>query len=171
MIFAAVAKRRIADLRHRNQQRQNECAATGAPTLLLNKHGKFKDVSTKLTGAVEGKVPFRTSDVTTRGGVWVDINNDKQVDLYIIRDGGPNVLYKQDNLLFQDISVNARIDLNSQGRSVVTADFDSDGLQDLYVVNFHESNKLFINNGDETFRDALQTLPMSVLTAEVCKHR
>lgn len=128
--------------------------ASVAPTLLLNQRGVFQDVSSKLSmGVGPHNGPFIPYDVNTRGGVWVDINNDKDVDLYVVRDGGPNILYKQHALTFQEIASKAGVALNSHGRSVVTADFNGDGFQDLYVVNFHAANRLFVNNGNETFHD------------------
>jgi hypothetical protein len=40
------------------------------------------------------------------------------------------------------------------GRSAVSADFNRDGYPDIYLVNFHKPNKLYINNRNGTFRDA-----------------
>lgn len=124
--------------------------ATGPPTLLLNNHGVFQDISNNLRspGSVE---PAETG--ITRAGIWIDINNDKDIDLLIIKDGGPNQLFKKKGLTFTNIASSAGLAAVSTGRSAVAFDANQDGFQDLYVVNFIHPNKLYLNNKNETFSD------------------
>jgi enediyne biosynthesis protein E4 len=90
----------------------------------------------------------------TKGGMWLDFNNDGKVDAYLIKDGAPNQLYKnQGGGHFEEVAAAAHADVTGPGRSAVAADFNGDGFADIYVVNFHAKNKLLINNGNGTFRE------------------
>lgn len=92
---------------------------------------------------------------TTKGGLWLDFNNDGKVDAYLIKDGAPNQLYKnQGGGHFEEVAAAAHADVSGPGRSAVAADFNGDGFADLYVVNFHAKNRLLINNGNGTFHEA-----------------
>lgn len=121
---------------------------TGPPTLLLNNHGVFSDISNLLRN------PIGVADAgTTQAGVWVDINNDKDIDLFIVKDGGPNQLFKKTGFQFTNVASSAGVAATSTGRSATAADFNMDGFQDLFVVNFGQANRLYLNNGNETFKD------------------
>lgn len=124
----------------------------GNPTLLLNNHGVFSDISNKLMSAMS-----QTAVGTTQAGIWVDINNDKDIDLLIIKDGAPNQLFKKKGLDFTNIATSAGIADTSSGRSAMAFDANADGFQDLYVVNFNHQNKLYLNRGNETFQDVTGT--------------
>jgi hypothetical protein len=116
----------------------------GAPTLLLNKSGAFNDISSSIN-------PLGTS---TQAAIWVDINRDQFIDLFLVNADGANQLFKQTGgSRFVDISGNAGVDFKGAGTSAVSSDFDGDGYQDIYVTNFKQPNKLYINNGNETFRE------------------
>ncbi len=60
-------------------------------------------------------------------------------------------------LRFQDVThqagVAVPIDPNGYGHGVAVADFNGDGLSDIYVVAYDTDNSLLINNGDGTFTD------------------
>ncbi|MGH9857664.1 MAG: CRTAC1 family protein, partial [Acidobacteriota bacterium] len=90
----------------------------------------------------------------TSGGIWLDFNNDANIDLFVAKDGAPNQLFKHIGFAeFRNVARSANLDDRSTARGAVAADFNNDGLQDIYVVNFNSQNKLYVNNGDETFRD------------------
>lgn len=60
---------------------------------------------------------------------------------------------------FEDVSTSAGIaGLAYRGLGVVSADFNRDGLADIYVANDGDPNSMWLNNGDGTFRDV--ALPM-----------
>lgn len=121
--------------------------ATGPPTLLLNKKTTFKDVSNSIHS-------IASPGGTTRAGIWLDVNNDGLIDLFLINDGAPNQLLKNTGAThFTDIAKKAGVAFAGAGRSAVSADFDGDGLLDIYLANFNQPNKFYINNGDETFRE------------------
>lgn len=88
------------------------------------------------------------------GGIWLDFNNDSRLDLFIVKDGAPNLLFKNiGGFQFANIAGSAGVAFKGPGRAAVAADFNNDGLQDIYVVNFQKPNKMYFNKGNDTFQD------------------
>lgn len=97
------------------------------------------------------------------GGVAAgDLNNDGLVDLYFTANEGPDRLYlNEGNFKFKDITEPAGV-LGDQtwSNGVTMADVNDDGLLDIYVCSLGDyrgkkgKNRLYINNGDLTFREA-----------------
>lgn len=105
------------------------------------------------------------------GAGFADIDNDGDLDLYIVNIPGPlkdissknlknlptNVLYRNDgDGTFTDITKSANVGDTGYGMGCVFADYDGDGYLDLYLTNYGE-NVLYRNNGDGTFTDVTQT--------------
>ncbi|MCY3932862.1 MAG: CRTAC1 family protein [Acidobacteria bacterium] len=67
----------------------------------------------------------------------------------------PDTLYRNDGGgRFTDVSEAAGLrSVAGPGLGVVAADFDGDGLSDLYVANDQAANHLWLNRGDGTFRE------------------
>ncbi len=68
-------------------------------------------------------------------------------------------LYQNDNGFFVNVTSEAGIysSLLGYGLGLAVSDFDQDGWPDIYVGNdFHENDYLYFNNGDGTFKEALQ---------------
>lgn len=107
------------------------------------------------------------------GSVWVDYDNDKDLDLYISKcrlgvtnpDDGRRL-----NLLFQNdgtgnyTEVAAQAGLQPHGQSWTTdfGDIDNDGDLDAIVVNHDIPNVLYRNEGDGTFMDITAASGISV---------
>lgn len=90
----------------------------------------------------------------SQGGIFLDFNNDGRMDLFVIRDGAANALFKNiGGFQFANIASSAGIAYKGPGRSAVSADFNNDGFVDIYLVNFQRPNKMYFNNGNETFKD------------------
>lgn len=71
----------------------------------------------------------------------------------------PDHLFRNDNGKFTDISESSGItnaDLDGRGLGVVAADFDDDGLTDLFVANDKSANFLFHNKGKMIFEEVAQ---------------
>lgn len=91
-----------------------------------------------------------------------DINNDGLPDLYFAGSFTTNKLYlNKGDLQFEDISVKAGItDSSGLSTGCVMVDIDQDGLLDIYQCKNGPfgpetcANKLWLNNGDLTFREA-----------------
>jgi len=102
-----------------------------------------------------------TENLYTYGATFGDIDNDGDLDLYIVnRDvttlNQYNYLYVNNDGLFTDITVSAGLDLgNDLSFCASFFDYDNDGDQDIYVSNdkYSKINRLYRNNGDLTFED------------------
>ncbi len=104
---------------------------------------------------------------TMSGGVgFIDCDNDGKLDIVIAngstvdryRQGGdPMVtLYHQDgNLKFTDITRSAGLTRKGWGMGVAVADYDNDGLQDLFVTGYG-GNALYHNLGNCKFEDVTE---------------
>lgn len=102
--------------------------------------------------------------------LWVDFDNDADLDLYIASHDSPNRLYEnKGNLSFEDITAAAGLPLSeSNTYGVCWGDIDRDGWLDIY---YHEripfmsiENRFFLfrNNADGTFTDITATAQTNV---------
>jgi enediyne biosynthesis protein E4 len=118
-----------------------------------NGNGSFTDVSKESgIGKSLGKA---------WGVVAADINNDGWMDLFVGNDMVPNFLFvNQGKGRFQENAGLAGVGYSAfgtarSGMGVDAADYDQDGLIDLFVANIdHESFSLYRNRGDESFLDS-----------------
>ena len=108
------------------------------------------------------------------GAGFADIDNDGDIDLYIVNIPGPfkqngvpldtpttNALYRNNgDGTFTDITKTAGVGHHGYGMGCVFADYDGDGNIDLYVTNYG-ANVLYHNNGDGIFRDVTETAGVS----------
>ncbi len=101
------------------------------------------------------------------GAGFADIDNDGDLDLYIVNIPGvfekwlskelvkssKNVLYRNNgDGTFSNITRSAKVGDLGYGMGCVFADYDGDGYVDLYVTNYGD-NVLYRNNGNSTFTD------------------
>jgi len=119
-----------------------------------NGDGTFTDVAERagLTGPKGGWAT-----------IWFDFDNDGDQDLFVTREGwyapAPNSLYRNNgDGTFTEIAKAAGVDdPNGAGFCATVADFNLDGLLDIYVANgplgVGATNVLFINQGNGTFRE------------------
>lgn len=134
----------------------------------------FLLVFTSLSTAILTATDFPTfTDITAISGFkinnrgysasWGDFNNDELVDLYICNTHSqPNVLYQNvGNGRFKDVSVKAGVRGHEHSLFAWWLDLDSNGYQDLFVVNLGYDNKYYLNNGDGTFNEMFDSLGIS----------
>jgi tetratricopeptide (TPR) repeat protein len=111
-----------------------------------NCDGTFTDV-TREAGLAEPATRTQTA-------VWVDIDNDGFLDLFVGNENGPSQLFRnKGDGTFEDISHSAGVDKIAFTKGVVAADYDNDGFADLYVSNLYGGNFLYHNNHDRTFTE------------------
>jgi tetratricopeptide (TPR) repeat protein len=111
-----------------------------------NCDGTFTDVT-----AASGLAVPATS---TQAAVWVDINNDGLLDLFVGNEFSPAQLFlNKGDGTFEDISASAGINRSAFSKGVAAADYDNDGYMDLYVSNAGGGNFLYHNNHDNTFTE------------------
>jgi len=141
-----------------------------------NGDGTFTDVTEK-TGLAQPDKEY--GPLWSVGAAWVDVNSDGLLDLFVINymswdvnkepdckfNGKPEYchpkLYKElPNQLFLNngdgtfTDVSARSGIRShlgKGMGVGIADYDDDGLPDIFVANDNEPNQLFHNEGNGAF--------------------
>jgi tetratricopeptide (TPR) repeat protein len=90
----------------------------------------------------------------TNSAVWVDIDNDGYLDLFVANENSPSQLFhNKGDGTFEDISHSAGIDQTAFSKGVTAADYDQDGYVDFYVSNLYGANTLYHNNGNLTFTD------------------
>jgi hypothetical protein len=102
------------------------------------------------------------------GVVFCDFDRDGNTDVYVANDLVRNFLYKNNgDGTFRDVAYAAGVgfDLNGKpqaGMGVDCADFDGNGLPDLFVTNFSEElNTLYENRGDGNFEDVSEKVGLS----------
>lgn len=112
-----------------------------------NCDGTFTDV-TMASGLAE--------PTSSQTAVWVDINNDGLLDLFVGNEHGFAQLFlNKGNGKFEDISMKAGVSGYGDAftKGVAAADYDNDGWVDLYVSNLSGENFLYHNNHDSTFTE------------------
>ena len=124
----------------------------GPNRLFRNEHGNdFSDVTLISGSADEGN---------GTGVLFADFDRDGYQDLYIAK-GGFNPPGQQDRLLrnnrdgtFLDISLESGLDAVRGSYSVTAADYNQDGLLDLYISSaVGQSNTLYRNDHNGVFED------------------
>ena len=99
--------------------------------------------------------------INSRGAVWIDINNDSLLDLYV---GGyeiwqqavhPDVVYMNKGQgVFEEVW---RSPENYSARGVAAADYNGDGFVDVYVSNYRlQPNFLWKNNHKNGFENVAE---------------
>jgi len=120
--------------------------------LYINRGGLHFTEESELRGisATEGEA---------HAAVFADVNGDGFVDLFKGDTNGTNELYINDGRGFFKLATNAGIKStinpgsNDGTRGVGAGDFNGDGFIDLFAANSGQSNELYINRGDGTFRE------------------
>ena len=116
----------------------------------------------------DGKLKF--SDVTTNlnlreavdanQGLWLDVNNDGYLDLYITDEHHPNrLLINEKNGSFREAPWSKGFRDSSVSQGACGADFDGDGDEDIYVCNWFSADYLLANNGRGQFERVRLNLP------------
>lgn len=115
--------------------------------------GTFEDASEKAGVKDEGNYYGFSS-------VFVDVDNDKDVDLLVVNDSTPKQLYiNNGDGTFDESGYPSGIALNENGREQAgmglgVGDYDNDGRVDFHITNFSDdSNTLYRNDGEANFTD------------------
>jgi hypothetical protein len=143
-----------------------------------NGNGTFTDVTEK--ARVQGNVAGIGKAWAVTAG-WFDYNNDGLLDLLVVNylnydlktaslcsvdklptycapndfEGTPSILYRNNgDGTFTDVSAASHVgQYRGKGMGVAFADYDGDGLTDIFISNDTYPNLLLHNNGDGTFTD------------------
>lgn len=116
-------------------------------------NGTFEDV-TKKAGVLDPVGAYGMQPL------WFDYDNDGWPDLYVSNDAGPNYLYRnRHDGTFEDVSLISGTAVDGNGKpqgsmGVDAADFDHDGLLDLFVPDYaFQYDTLYWNRGSKGFED------------------
>ena len=105
-------------------------------------------------------VPYEVKQI-----LWVDTDNDGDKDLYVACYDGRNMLFRNEgNLALVDVTVASGLSTEiHRGFGALWADFNRDGLLDVYYVKrrtdqdtFLNENKLYLNHPSGVFTDATE---------------
>ena len=120
-----------------------------------NGDGSFTDVSGLLGFELLLGAGFAVS--------WLDYDNDRDLDLYVVNDkvinAVGNVLWRNDGQgcagwCFTNVSAQAGADAVAHGMGLATGDYDNDGDLDMYFSNMIGAMALLENLGDGSFVDS-----------------
>ena len=103
--------------------------ASGVANLLFrgNGDGSFQDVSQ--SSGILG-VPM----ADTISAMWIDVDDDTDVDLFVANETRPNRLFENREGTFVDVASQHFGELSGPHRSVSTGDFNQDGKLDLFIA-------------------------------------
>ena len=88
-----------------------------------------------------------------RSASFVDFDNDGFLDIYVVNENAPNILYKNKNgVSFEDVALKLNVAHPGPGRAGIWGDYDNDGDLDLFLTNRGAPNVLYRNDGF-TFTD------------------
>jgi hypothetical protein len=118
-----------------------------------NGNGTFADVS-RAAGVADDKGLYGL------GVAWLDIDDDRRLDLLVANDSGPNYVYRnRGDGTFADVSYPSGAALDGNGREqahmgVAVGDYDNDGRNDIHITNFSDDfNVLYHNHDGRSFTD------------------
>lgn len=101
--------------------------------------------------------PIGTDGLDSQGVSWIDYDNDGDDDLFITTSFSPESAISTDLLYtnngdgtFTKVTTGPLVTEDGTGRNATWADFDNDGLIDVFIANQHETF-LFRNEGDGNF--------------------
>lgn len=89
----------------------------------------------------------------SEGSVFLDIDNDGDLDLYVGNDGDPNQLYIWKENKFSEEAHIHYLDDSLKSEGFLVADFDNDMDWDIYLLHSKKPNQLMLNDGRGYFYD------------------
>jgi hypothetical protein len=156
-----------ADVGKNNIRNQNFCQFRGQPVMCGPrglKGAKDKLFHQKSDGTFEehgDKIGVRDEgNLYGFSSVFVDVNDDRWLDLLVVNDSTPKQLYlNKGNGTFEEIGYQSGVALNENGRDqagmgLAVGDYNNDGRVDFHITNFSDdSNTLYRNDGEANFTD------------------
>lgn len=102
--------------------------------------------------------PFVNHTQEAKHIIWVDFDNDGDKDLYVSSNLSANKLYRNDNMVFTDVSAGVGLSTTiTETYGAAWGDLNNDGWLDLYEcnqINFGSGlNTLYLSNGSGGFTD------------------
>ena len=92
----------------------------------------------------------------------IDFNNDGFIDIFLVNNGQPCRLFRNDNGIgFTDVAATVGVNNNGNGRGNAIGDFNNDGLTDIVIGNYSQSCILY-RNDSTTFTNVTTAAGMNL---------
>ncbi len=137
------------------------CLALG---ITLTGCSQTKDASKPLyTDVTITNLPYEDLQALSMDAAIADLDLDGDMDVLIANEHRPNILLMNDGKgMFSNESASRIPQVNHDSEDIGIADFDLDGDPDIIVVSEDDqTNELYLNNGDGTFTDAGDRIPVT----------
>ena len=88
------------------------------------------------------------------GATMADFDQDGNIDIFVPTPSGDlfKVFRNLGDETFEDVAEEIGFgEENNESIQVLVADYDNDGYEDIFVVNWFETSNLYHNDGDNTF--------------------
>ena len=120
---------------------------------ITNSHNQKNKFYHNINGILNEKsIPIITdSYFNSIHAVWTDLNNDQLQDLIICEDGENHLYINKGNLDFIMLKNSILTESKSFTYGCSAADYNNDGLIDLFFANWGNKNELYLNHGDLKF--------------------
>ena len=129
---------------------------TGIVLTSFGQTPKYKDVT-------QSNLPFKDLQRLSMDAGVADLDQDGDLDILIANEHRPNILLINNGKGFFTNESEKRIpQVNHDSEDIGIADFDGDGDLDIVVVSEDDKvNELYLNNGNGTFTDAGDRIPVT----------
>lgn len=116
----------------------------------------YRDVTTT-------NLPYKDLQLLSMDAGIADLDKDGDMDIIIANEHRPNILLINDGKgKFTNESAARIPQVNHDSEDIGIADFDMDGDLDIIIVSEDDkTNELYLNNGDGTFADAGNRIPVT----------
>ena len=111
----------------------------------------------------ETNLPFKDLQQLSMDAGIADLDGDGDIDILIANEHRPNILLINDGKgKFTNESADRIPQVNHDSEDIGIADFDLDGDLDIIVVSEDDqTNEFYLNNGDGTFTDGGDRIPVT----------
>lgn len=119
--------------------------------------------STIYTDVTTTHLPYQDLQQLSMDAGIADIDKDGDLDILIANEHRPNILLINDGTgMFTNESALRIPQVAHDSEDIGFADFDNDGDLDIIIVSEDDkTNELYLNNGDGTFKDAGNRIPVT----------
>ena len=140
------------------------CLSLGLVGISYGQKKQSKDTSSLLyTDVTSTNLPYKDLQLLSMDAGIADLDLDGDMDILIANEHKPNILLLNDGKgNFTNVSSTHIPQVDHDSEDIGVADFDLDGDPDIIIVSEDDkTNELYLNNGDGTFTDAGDRIPVT----------